>query len=248
MASNNGSLMLANIPRLKELMSRDKLDAVIATVDAQHGLRGPESLRQVAAADVLVVTKVDLADPRAVTAELRGLNPLAEVIHAVDGDVAVDDLFGRGHAPPSSPLPHRAHIHEDDVRSVSVALDGELDWLGFGVWLTMLLHARGQEILRVKGLLDVGEDGPLLVNAVQHVVHPAEHLVGWPDEDRRSRLVLIGRGFDADGLERSLRAFAAPQPGVATASAASSTTVASATATRSAGSSSSVASVRPEPQ
>ena len=44
------------------------LESVIATVDAQHGLRGEESERQVAAADVLVVTKGDLADP----AERRG--------------------------------------------------------------------------------------------------------------------------------------------------------------------------------
>ena len=87
-------------------------------------------------------------------------------------------------------------------------LDGPVDWLGFGVWLTMLLHARGREILRVKGLLDVGGEGPLLVDAVQHVVHPPVHLDAWPDDDRRSRLVLIGRGLDAERLEQSLRAFA----------------------------------------
>jgi G3E family GTPase len=83
-----------------------------------------------------------------------------------------------------------------------------VDWLGFGVWLTMLLHARGRDILRVKGLLDTGRDGPLLLNAVQHVVHPPEHLRAWPDDDRRSRLVFIGRGFEADELDRSLRSFA----------------------------------------
>ena len=98
-----------------------------------------------------------------------------------------------------------AHGHEDDVAAVSLVLDGPVDWLGFGVWLTMLLHARGREILRVKGLLDVGGEGPLLVDAVQHVVHPPVHLDAWPDDDRRSRLVLIGRGLDAERLEQSLR-------------------------------------------
>ena len=93
------------------------------------------------------------------------------------------------------------HGHEDDVAAVSLVLDGPVDWLGFGVWLTMLLHARGREILRVKGLLDVGGEGPLLVDAVQHVVHPPVHLDAWPDDDRRSRLVLIGRGLDAERLE-----------------------------------------------
>ena len=92
---------------------------------------------------------------------------------------------------------------------MSVVLDGPVDWLGFGVWLTMLLHARGREILRVKGLLDVGGEGPLLVDAVQHVVHPPVHLDAWPDDDRRTRLVFIGRGFTAGELERSLAAFSA---------------------------------------
>ena len=60
----------------------------------------------------------------------------------------------------------------------------------------MLLQARGQDILRVKGFLDVGGEGPLLVNCVQHAVHPPVHLDAWPDDDHRSRLVFIGRGFD----------------------------------------------------
>src|SRR5581483_5097771 len=48
-----------------------ELERVITTVDAQHGLRGEESLKQAAVADRLVVTKSDLASPAAVAAELR---------------------------------------------------------------------------------------------------------------------------------------------------------------------------------
>ena len=71
----------------------------------------------------------------------------------------------------------------------------------------MLLHARGGQILRIKGLLDIGGEGPLLVNCVQHAVYPPVHLDAWPDEDRRSRLVVIGHDVDRDALETSLRAF-----------------------------------------
>ena len=71
----------------------------------------------------------------------------------------------------------------------------------------MLLQARGQDILRVKGFLNVGGDGPVLVNCVQHAVYPPVHLEAWPDDDRRSRLVFIGRGFTAGELTASLRAF-----------------------------------------
>ena len=192
------------------------LESVIATVDAQHGLRGAEAERQVAAADVLVVTKVDLAEAEGVEQELATLNPLASVLRSVHGDVDPKLLLRRGDSACvtstqalSAPFAH-AHAHgHDDVAAVSLVLDGPVDWLGFGVWLTMLLHARGREILRVKGLLDVGGDGPLLVDAVQHVVHPPRHLDAWPDDDRRSRLVLIGRDLDAERLERSLRAFVA---------------------------------------
>jgi G3E family GTPase len=88
-----------------------------------------------------------------------------------------------------------------------VVLDQQVDWTAFGIWLTMLLQARGSEILRLKGLLDVGAAGPLLLNGVQHVVHPPVHLDAWPDDDRRSRLVLIGLRLERAELERSLAAF-----------------------------------------
>ena len=86
-------------------------------------------------------------------------------------------------------------------------LDCVVDWTAFGIWLTMLLHARGSDLYRVKGLLDVGGEGPLLVNGVQHAVHPPVHLDTWPDDERRSRLVVIGRGVDAEELTASLRVF-----------------------------------------
>jgi G3E family GTPase len=71
----------------------------------------------------------------------------------------------------------------------------------------MLLHARGEDVLRVKGLVDVGEAGPVLLNGVQHVVHPPEHLEEWPDGDRRSRIVFITRGVRSEELLVSLKAF-----------------------------------------
>jgi G3E family GTPase len=175
-------------------------------VDAQHGLREPESVKQAAAADRLVVTKGDLADPGHVERELARLNPAAEVLAVSFGEVEPELLFGGADRDPRE-VPEGGHSHEGDVKARCVFLDDELDWGAFGIWLTMLLQSRGDDILRVKGLLNVGGAGPLLLNGVQHVVHPPEHLEAWPDGDRRSRLVFIGRGIEPEALAASLHAF-----------------------------------------
>ncbi len=185
--------------------SQFELEHVITTVDAMHGLRGEESVRQVAAADRLVVTKGDLAEPGPLVQELSALNPVAEVLVVAFGEVEPGVLFGSGPAHPRE-LALPAH-HHDGIQAHSVVLAEQLDWSAFGVWLTMLLASRGNDILRVKGLLDVGGPGPVVLNGVRHVVHPPVHLGEWPDADRRSRLVFIGRGIDRATLTASLAAF-----------------------------------------
>lgn len=180
------------------------LERVITTVDAQHGLRGEESVRQAVVADRLIVTKTDVAEPGSLLDELAALNPLAEVLEVSFGEVEPEVLFD-GAGRDLRELPP-AHGH-GDVEAHSFVLDEQLDWSAFGVWLTMLLGARGTDILRVKGLLDVGGPGPVVLNGVQHVVHPPLHLDAWPDDDRRSRLVFIVRGIERGALERSLAAF-----------------------------------------
>lgn len=190
-----------------------ELETVIATVDGQHGLRGDESVKQVTAADMLVVTKPDLGVEEALAAlerELSTLNPLAHTLRACHGEVEPATLLAR--QPDARALGERAAApstggHESDVTAIALELNAELDWTAFGIWLTMLLQARGTDVLRVKGLLNVGGPGPLLVNCVQHAVHPPVHLDAWPDDDRRSRLVVIGRDLEQGVLERSLRAF-----------------------------------------
>jgi G3E family GTPase len=182
------------------------LDGVVATVDARHGLSRPESVKQAAIADVIVVTKVDVADPDEVERRVRRLNPAAEIVRAAFGEVEPSRLFGRPERDLRE-LVFEQHEHAEETQAFCLFLDERLDWTAFGIWLTMLLQARGQDLLRVKGLLDVGLAGPLLLNGVQHVVHPPEHLDAWPDDDRRSRIVFIGRGLERDDVERSLLAF-----------------------------------------
>jgi G3E family GTPase len=193
-----------------------RLDTVITTVDAVHGARqldrDEESLKQAVVADRVVITKTDLAAESAVTTleeRLRELNPIARILRASFGRVAPSALLGVGRVRAASPLPEVRGVHSGDVCPFTLVFDEPLDWTAFGVWLTMLLSSRGQDVLRVKGLLDVGLEGPLLLDGVQHVVHPPRHLDAWPDGDRRSRIVFIARGIEPAAAEASLAAFLA---------------------------------------
>jgi G3E family GTPase len=214
-----------------------RLGNVIATVDAVNGagqlVRQPESVKQVAVADRLVLTKTDLADASTVEAlmtRLRQLNPAAPLWRAaedaLDAEALIShDLFAAGGrsaggrrqvAAEVSAAPHAHHTHDrsrhgDSIHTFSLVFDRPLDWTMFGIWLTMLLNRHGTAVLRVKGILNVeGTATPVAVHGVQHLVHPPIHMAAWPDADRRSRLVFIVDGLERAAIERSLTAFVAP--------------------------------------
>jgi G3E family GTPase len=200
------------------------LGNVITTVDAVNGARQldvhPESVKQVAVADRLVLTKTDLATAEETTRlsqRLRHINSDAPLWRAADGGFDADALLSakdyeawrpteRGDAPGDH------HRHSDDIRTLALSIDEPIDWARFGVWLTMLLNRHGGALLRVKGILNVADAGtPVAVHAVQHLVHAPRHLEAWPDADRRSRLVFIARGLDPEVIERSFRAVGVPR-------------------------------------
>jgi G3E family GTPase len=73
-------------------------------------------------------------------------------------------------------------------------------------WLGELRRARGEDLLRVKGILNLaGEDAPVAIHGVHHVFHPPVLLAVWPDDDRRSRIVFITRGLEQAEVEEGWR-------------------------------------------
>ena len=218
------------------LRNHFRVERVVATIDAVGGRSNldtyGEALRQVAAADHLVVTKLDLATPEVteeLKAKLRSINPAAAIADASFGSIdfapllatnaprGPDGLSRLGEfsfaangdlASPDATAPAVVHGGSGLVSSRCLVFDRPLNWQMFGIWLTMLLHRHGDRVLRLKGLLNVGEArGPLLVEGVQHVIHAPRHLRQWPDTDRRSRLVFIARELDLTQVEASLDAF-----------------------------------------
>jgi G3E family GTPase len=109
----------------------------------------------------------------------------------------------------SSATAQPASGHDSSISAGLLKLDDDIEWPAFGVWMTMLLHRHGEDVLRVKGLLKVrGLEGPVAIHGVQHLVHPPEHLESWPAGAKRgSVVVVIARNLDIGRLECSLAVF-----------------------------------------
>jgi G3E family GTPase len=211
-----------------------RLESVIATVDAAAGVATldahPESVRQVAFADRIVVTKTDLADPAAngLLARLQALNPAAPRVTAVHGAIGAHGLFGGmydlhartpdvrrwlaaeafSHRPDGHGHAHAALRREGTITSFCLRRSAPLRAVTLTLFLQTLAEHCGARLLRLKGLVDVLESPgrPAVIHGVQHVFHPPAWLDAWPDEDRTTRIVVIALGLDPTWLEALLDA------------------------------------------
>ena len=183
---------------------------IIVAVDALHALEQLRSERlgraQMEVADRLVVTKIDAAQPGVtrLLATLRRLNPGAVISGSARGSVvslpACDD------ADPE-PMPELSdEAAKSPIFATKLLLDPSIDWTAFSVWLSALLHARGDDVLRVKGVARTPA-GRMLLQSVRKTVQSPEIL---PEQDERmdNVMVVIGRGYCAEDLRRSLQYFA----------------------------------------
>lgn len=192
-----------------------------------------ESVKQAAVADRLLLTKTDLVDANALQdlqERLRQMAPTAPQIVAKHGMVDPDQLLDAGlYNPRNKSIDvqnwlnaeaandendhhhHGHHLHDvnrhgDHIKAHSVALDEPIPGAVFDLWLETLISMRGEDILRVKGIINIAElDAPMVVHGVQHIFHPPVLLNQWPSADRRSRLVFITRDLEESILLDLLR-------------------------------------------
>jgi G3E family GTPase len=192
-----------------------RLDRVATTIDAVLGEgtldRYPEAVAQAAVADLLLLTKTDLAPvPDDLLQRLASLNPMAPIVDARDAE-ASDLLFGSSPKALPRPRPHVATVHAHGIRALFLRLQRPMSRLGFAMALGGLARDHGENLLRVKGLVEFSDrsGGPAAIHAVQHTLYPPRWLERWPDSDRASRLVFIVRDLEPDEI---LRRFADGEP------------------------------------
>jgi G3E family GTPase len=219
--------LLATLIELPVTAARYALSGVVATVDSGEGMatldRHPESVKQVAVADRIVVTKTDRGPTSPGLLErLASLAPGARILTAargaVDGALLFDAGLSRGATSPPDArgwlnegayASHRPSGRHDPRISSFVWRHAEpLAWDDLETALETLRDTVGARILRMKGLVAVaGEAGPRAVHMVQHALYPPARLAAWPDADRTTRLVFIVRDLEEGAIAQILDSF-----------------------------------------
>jgi G3E family GTPase len=183
------------------------LASVVTLIDAVNGAktldRFAEAARQAALADTLVISKTDIAafGPE-LAARLDRFNGRARRVLAHDTDDPGAVLFGSGvrlssQLPPGEPVA----VHSHGIDAFAITLGGPLSRLEFARALGGLARERGNDLLRVKGIVRFSDrpDRPALVQAAQHAMFAPEWLDDWPADwpyegrgkERCGRLVFV---------------------------------------------------------
>ncbi|HSI43534.1 MAG TPA: GTP-binding protein [Methylotenera sp.] len=222
--------ILANLMNEPVIESTYRLDAVIVTIDSVYGLQqienNEEALKQAAVADVLVLTKTDLASDEQISAlkeKLISINPGATQHRIVQGeldpafviDVGLFDIATKQPEPqrwlrapykpklPKGTLPQSTHAN--DIVSFTVTMPQPLKWSQLRPHLLKFCQTYGKNLLRLKGIIYAEDQpAPLAIHAVHFTPYPPTLLEGWSEEEPSSRIVIIGKGLDELEVRKAL--------------------------------------------
>lgn len=225
--------ILANLLNEPVIESVYRLDAVVVTIDSVYGLQqletNTEALKQAAVADVLVLTKTDLASAEQIKTlkeKLISINPGATQHNIAHGeldptfvvDIGLFDIATKQPepqrwlraplkaSPPKGTLPQKAHI--DDIVSFTVMMPSPLNWAQLKPHLLWFCQTYGKNLLRLKGIIHAADQAaPLAIHAVHFTPYPPTLLEGWTEDEPQSRIVIIGKGLDELEIRKALMQF-----------------------------------------
>ncbi|GAA7617976.1 GTP-binding protein [Helicobacter pylori] len=185
-----------------------EIQSVVVCVDALNArmhLTNNEAREQIVFADSVLLTKMDLQnDSRALMKLkecLQSINPSAEIFdkRAID----YESLFSCKNRVHRAILPAK-DSHSQGFETLSINFEGAMEWSAFGIWLSLLLHKYGTQILRIKGIIDIGSDLLVSINGVMHVIYPPKHIL---KDQNGSNLVFIMRHLEREKILNSLKGF-----------------------------------------
>ena len=218
--------ILGNLMNEPVIESVFRLDAVVVTIDSEYGLQQlathAEARKQSAVADVLLLTKTDLATPEQLSAlkeKLIEINPGAtqhKIQHGqIEPDYIIDvglfDPAGKRAEPqrwlraPLQPSRMLQKSNHDEISSFNVTLPSPINWRDLKPVILKLCQTHGEKLLRLKGIIHAADlDHPLAIHAVHFTPYPPTELEGWTEDEPTNRIVLIGKGLDEAAIRKML--------------------------------------------
>ncbi len=185
-----------------------EIQSVVVCVDALNArvhLTNNEAREQIVFADSVLLTKTDLQNDSTALIKLKehlqAINPSAEIFdkRAID----YESLFSRKNRVHRAILPTK-DSHSQGFETLSINFEGAMEWSAFGIWLSLLLHQYGTQILRIKGIIDIGSGFLVSVNGVMHIIYPPKHIL---KDQNGSNLVFIMRHLEREKILNSLKGF-----------------------------------------
>jgi G3E family GTPase len=167
----------------------------------------------------------------ALTARLRRINPAARIsriddpsldsvglLSGVAADPATSDAAAKAwlnlaayehhdhHHHDHEGNGHHHHRHNTDIESFAFVREEPTSRYALQLLLNALEQNLGPNLLRVKGLVNVADepDRPAVIQGAQHLLHNISWLPRWPDEDRRTRIVVITQNIARATLEEMI--------------------------------------------
>ncbi|OAD14675.1 CobW family GTP-binding protein [Achromobacter insolitus] len=201
-----------------------RFGGVVATADALHGASTLDAYReastQVAIADRIALTKVDLADEAAIQtllATLRGYNASAE-IRRVSPDTVGEDapalfdglraehldaaILQAGAPPVAGPL---AHVLRYGIVSYAYPQGRPVGWEDYARWTRHMQRQVGDRLLRAKGLLRWTDGTLRAVHGVRHVFATPEPVAVPQGAAQAGAMVLIVQDLSAEEVDEAIR-------------------------------------------
>ena len=202
------------------LYKQTELDAIVTVVDAKHILdhwSSSEAQEQMAFADVILLNKTDLvaAEPlAALSTKIRGINAIANIYPTQNCNIDIDLVLGMQafdlkNALAIDPqfLDEDAHEHDESVGSIAISQAGIVNGDKLNRWLYQLVQAIGQDIFRMKGILNVDDEDRRFVFQGVHMTLDGRPGKPWkPTETKTNELIFIGRNLDRYQLREGFMA------------------------------------------
>jgi G3E family GTPase len=204
----------------EDVQSQTHLDAVVTVVDAKHITQhwdADEAIEQIAFADVILLNKTDLVTTEELNIleqRIRSINAMAKIERTQNAEIDLDRVLGinafdldRALEIDPQFLGEEAHVHDETVGSIALVIDGSIDVEKLKTWISELLRTQGQDIFRMKGILNIANDEDRYVFQGVHMIFDGRQDRPWKaSEVRNNQLVFIGRNLDEAQLKSGLMA------------------------------------------